>query len=123
MPIRNYRDLLAWQRAMDLTGTVYTATANWPKTEMFGLTRQLREAAVSVPCNIAEGKGRRADGELRDFLSIASGSLAELETCVLLARRFGYLNTPETEQLLEQASEVGRLVTGLANAIPVKAKR
>jgi four helix bundle protein len=108
---------------MDLTGAVYTATASWPKTEMFGLTRQAREASVSVPCNIAEGKGRRADGELRHFLSIANGSVCEVETCVLLARRFGYLSPPETERLLEHAAEVGRLVTGLANAIPSKATR
>jgi len=108
---------------MDLTEAIYSATAAWPKTETFGLTRQVREAAVSVPCNIAEGKGRRADAELRHFLSIALGSVCEVETCVLLARRFGYLNGSQTERLLEHAGEVGRLVTGLSNFIPARVKR
>lgn len=123
MSIRNYRDLIAWQRAMDLTEAVYTAAASWPKTEMFGLTRQAKAAAVSVPCNIAEGQGRRGDAEFRHFLSIAHGSVREVETCVLLAERLGFLKARETEQLLDHAGEVGRLVTGLANAIPTKDRR
>src|SRR5262245_27049317 len=123
MPIRNYRDLLAWQSAMDLTEAIYSATVNWPKTETFVLTRQVREAAVSVPCNIAEGKGRRSDAELKHFLSIAHGSICEVETCVLLARRLVYLSALQTERLLEHAGEVGRLVTGLSNVIPARTKR
>jgi four helix bundle protein len=121
--IRNYRDLIAWQSAMDLTEAVYTASASWPKTETFGLSAQVRAAAVSVSCNIAEGKGRRADGEFRHFLSIAHGSVCEVETCVLLAGRFGYLKPADTERLLEHTAEVGRLVTGLSNSIPAKGKR
>jgi S23 ribosomal protein. len=90
---------------------------------MFGLTRQVRNAAVSVACNIAEGQGRRTDGEFRRFLSIARGSVCEVETCILLARRIGYLPNQVMEHLLVQTSEVARLVTGLANAIPGKAMR
>jgi len=123
MPIRNYRDLFVWQSAMDLTEAIYSATAPWPKTEAFGLTRQVREAAVSVPCNIAEGQGRRADGEFRHFLSIARGSVCEMETCLLLARRLEYLSESDTERLLEYTAEVRRLVTGLVNVIPGKARR
>ena len=123
MPIRNYRDLLAWQSSMDLTEEIYSVTAPWPKTETFSLTRQVREAAVSVACNIAEGKGRRADGAFKYFLSIAHGSVCEVETCVLLARRLGYLNPLQADRLLEHTSEVGRLILGLSNAIPARVMR
>jgi four helix bundle protein len=123
MAIRNYRDLLAWQSAMDLTEAIYMATASWPRSEVFGLTRHAREAAVSVPCKIAEGQGRRADAEFRHFLSIAHGSIREVETCVLLGQRLQYLAAPDAERLLEHTSEVGRLVTGLASVLPPKGKR
>jgi len=117
MPIRNYRDLLAWQSAMDLTVAVYEATCNWPDRETFGLTRQLRQAAVSVPCNIAEGQGRRSDPEFRHFLSIARGSLREVETCVLLGERLKYLETSQNVRLMDHCAEVGRLINGLASSL------
>jgi four helix bundle protein len=108
---------------MDMTVAVYSATADWPKTETFGLTRQVRDAAVSVPCNIAEGQGRRSDAEFRHFLSIAHGSIREVETCVLLGERLKYIGAPEGKRLLDHCAEVGRLVTGLSNALPARGKR
>jgi four helix bundle protein len=84
---------------------------------MYGLRSQLRKAATSVPSNIAEGQGRRSDGPFAQHLSIAHGSLRELETQVLLAARLGYLGQNEVRRLLEQTAEVGRLITGLSNSL------
>jgi four helix bundle protein len=117
MSIRNYRDLLAWQKAMDFAEEVYRVTRLFPKEEMYGLTAQMRRACVSIPSNVAEGQGRRSDGAFAQHLSIAHGSLRELETQLLLAGRFGYLEKSSVEELIEQASEVGRLITGLGNAV------
>ena len=81
----NYRDLIAWREAMPLVEVVYRETQNLPRDETFGLRAQIRRAAVSVPSNLAEGSGRNSSGELRQFVGIASGSLAELETQLELA--------------------------------------
>jgi four helix bundle protein len=101
---RDHRDLLAWQEAMKLVRLVYSSTASLPKEEMFGLSAQMRRAAVSVPSNIAEGAARGTKRELRQFLMVARGSLSEVETQVLICRDLGYL--PDIA-LLEQA--VGRV--------------
>src|SRR5687768_16652515 len=94
-------DLLAWREAMTLVELVYRATADFPKAEMFGLTAQLRRAAVSVPSNIAEGAARNSSGEFAQFLGIACGSLAEVETQLELALRLGLLHA--TSDALNQA--------------------
>ncbi len=112
-----YRDLLVWQKAMDLVENVYLATASFPKEEMFGLTSQLRRAAVSVPSNIAEGHGRQSDRDFQRFLRIAQGSLRELETQLLLAQRLKYVDQPASSTLLESTEELGRLLNGLLKAI------
>jgi four helix bundle protein len=88
----NHRKLTVWQEAVKLVEMVYRATRGFPKDETFGLTRQLRRSAVSVPSNIAEGAGRNSTKELVQFLGVASGSLAELDTQLEVARRLGYLN-------------------------------
>jgi len=115
MPLggRNYRDLLAWQKAMDLVAAVYLASQQFPREETFGLRAQIRRAAVSVPSNIAEGQGRAGDKEMVHFLRIAHGSLRELETQVLIAERLCYIPPEETQPLLTLAGEVGRLLNGL----------
>ncbi len=122
---RGYRDLVAWQRAMDLVGMVYEASRDWPKEEQFGLTNQARRAAVSVPANIAEGKGRSGVREYLHHVSIAHGSLCEIETHLLLAGRLGYLDAATLEPLLERSAEVGRLLRGpikrLHQAMPTRA--
>jgi four helix bundle protein len=89
MPVRSYRDRFAWQKAMCLVQDTYEHTRTFPKEEVFGLTSQLRRAAVSVPSNIAEGQGRLSTGEFRHFLGNARGSLFEYETQVLIAKGTG----------------------------------
>ena len=113
MTIRNYRDFIAWQKAMELVTATYELAQKLPSTETYGLASQLRRAAVSVPVNIAEGQGRKSDREFRRYVSIAHGSLRELETEVLIAIRLGYVSEIRGHPVLELASETGRLLSGL----------
>lgn len=117
---RNYRDLQVWQESMALVDATYAATRNWPREEMFGLTAQVRRAAVSVPCNIAEGQGRRSQKEFVHHLSIAHGSLREVETLVMIALRQKYIDHPGHDDLLTRAGLVGRLLNGLMNSLTPK---
>jgi four helix bundle protein len=117
---QNYRDLFAWQKAMDLVETVYRATHLFPVEEQFGLRSQLRRAVVSVPSNIAEGQGRRSNREFLHCLSIAHGSLREVETQVLIAGRLTYLDQAVVARLMNQAAEVGKLITGLSNSLAAR---
>ena len=110
---RGYQDLIVWQKAMDLVELVYRESASLPTEERFGLTSQIRRAAVSVPSNVAEGNSRSSDRDFARFLEIALGSLAELETQVLLAVRLYLLNRERCTPILTLAAEVGRLLTGL----------
>ena len=112
---RGHRDLRAWQQAMALVQTVYTLTHLFPPDERFGLTSQLRRAAVSVPANIAEGFARNGTKELLHFLGIASGSLSELDTLLELSSRLGYCNPDE--DLRKAVDEVAGLVMGLSASI------
>jgi four helix bundle protein len=112
---RSHRDLLAWQEAMGLVQTVYQQTKGFPKDEVFGLAVQMRRAAVSVPSNIAEGAARNSSREYFQYLGIATGSLAELETQLELATRLGYLQ--QGSEALQHVHRVGRLVNALRNSI------
>ena len=89
--VRDYRELVAWQKAVDLVEAVYHATRGFPKDEQYGLTGQIRRAALAIPSNIAEGQGRKFTKEFRYHLSVALGSLCELETQLVIAVRLGYL--------------------------------
>jgi four helix bundle protein len=111
-----FEDLLAWQRAMELVFQVYRDTEAFPKHEMFGLTSQLRRAAVSVASNVAEGKGRESDKELIQFLNCSRGSVYEIQTQLRIAQRLGYLTDEQASALREKADEVGRLLNGLIKA-------
>ncbi len=102
---------------MDFVDAVYRVTSGFPREEQYGLTSQLRRCSVSVPSNIAEGQGRRTDPEFAHRLSIAHGSLREAETQLMIGERLGYLSKTELNRMLEQAGEVGRLVTGLRNSL------
>ncbi len=113
MGLRDYRDLLVWQRAMDLVEVVYRATKAFPKEELYGLTSQVRRAVVSVCANIAEGQGRRTTTDFLHFLSMARGSLKEVETHMLIAERLGYIDDNGTAAILQLTTEVGRLSAGL----------
>ena len=117
MSVRNYRELNAWQKAMDLVEKIYQSTAHFPKEELYGLTSQLRRAGVSIPSNIAEGQGRRTTGEFLQFLSIAHGSLREVETQLMIAHRLKYVAESELLAAMELAAEVGRLINGLCNSL------
>ena len=113
--VRRYTDLIAWQRAMDVVESVYDLSKSFPKEERYGLTIQLRRAAVSVPSNIADArKGRR---EYLHHLSIAVGSLAEVETQLMIAQRLGYAVEPKITECLAAASETGRIIVGLMNSL------
>jgi four helix bundle protein len=117
MASRNDTDLIAWQRGMDLVESAYEMAKEFPRDEMFGLTSQLRRAAVSIPSNIAEGQGRRTRGEFRRHLRIAHGSLLEVETHVRIAARLQYISVPREQDALAQCGEIGRLLNGLLNAL------
>jgi four helix bundle protein len=110
-----YEDLRVWRRAMDLVLCVYRFTNSFPKQEVYGLTSQMRRSAVSVPSNIAEGKGRHSRKELLQFLFHARGSLLELRTQITIASELGFLLEAEGEALTDHACEVGRLLNGLIN--------
>ena len=114
-PARTHKDLLAWREAMSLVESVYTATARFPRDEIYGLSSQLRRAAISIPSNIAEGAGRNSPKELLHFLGISCGSLAELETQLELAVRLGYLDTKA--DVIGQTHRVGGLVRLLRRSI------
>jgi four helix bundle protein len=109
--------LEVWQKAMLLVEECYRATAPFPAAEIYGLTNQIRRAAVSVPANIAEGQARQHTREFLQHLSIAYASLAELETHIQIAARLSYLNEAAEDTLLSRCGEVGRLINGLKRAL------
>ena len=113
MKCKNYRDLVAWKKAIELALAIYEETASFPPEERFGLTSQLRRGAVSVPSNIAEGQGRYSDAEFHHYLAIAHGSIREIETQVTLAELLKYLNQRGVDRLKGMSAEVGRLLNGL----------
>jgi len=114
---KNYRDLIVWQKAMDLVLAIYKISKNFPKEETYCLTSQIRRAAISIPSNIAEGQGRRTKPDFRNFLSIAYGSLREVETQITIAQRLGYTDTATIEQVMNITSEVGRLINALSKSL------
>ena len=120
--VRHYRDLLVWQKALTWVELVYTATRAWPSDERFGLISQVRRACVSVPSNIAEGCGRRSTPEFLRFLSIARGSLAEVETQLIIAQRLTYLDEAALTRLLEAADEISRMLSGLISKLEERTK-
>jgi four helix bundle protein len=115
--VSNFKELVAWQKAMDLVALVYSVTSEWPTGERFGLTSQAQRAAVSVAANIAEGHERRTTKEYLRFLAIASGSLAELETHLLIAQRLGYSPSEQFHSSIAQTQEVGRIVRGIERSL------
>ena len=117
MKINSYRDLKVWQKAMDLVELSDKLSWGLPKEELYGLTSQIRRASVSIPANIPEGKGRKHIKEYVHHLSIANGSLMELETHWLIAIRLGYVEEKKTENLMSLAAEIGRMLQGLMNKL------
>ncbi len=116
----HYKDLIAWQKAMELVNTLYDATDAFPKHEIYSLTNQIRRAAVSVPSNIAEGQAHYSKREFRHFLQHSRGSLAELETQLLIARQGNYLSEPEAAEILKRTDELGRILSGLIASLDAR---
>jgi len=117
MKVRNYQELIVWQKAMDLVELIYSSSKIFPRDEIYGLTSQLRRAAVSIPSNIAEGQGRRTTADFLRYLSISYGSLREVETQTLIAARLQYLTKGRSQEILKMAGEVGRLLNGLMSSL------
>jgi four helix bundle protein len=119
----NPRELKIWQKAMDLTVEVYKATADFPKTEVYGITSQIRRCAVSVPSNIAEGAARNTDAEFNHFLGISNGSSFELMTQIELARRLEFIDQGTSDKILSDLDEIQKMTRVLASKIvPSKSK-
>src|SRR6266700_2284400 len=112
-----YEDLELWQAAMKLAVRVYRLTAMFPTEEKYGLTSQMRRAAVSVPSNIAEGKGRSSDKELIQFLCHSRGSLFEIETQLTIGERLGYSTTEQCDEVRRETARVGQMINGLIRSV------
>lgn len=117
-----YSDLVVWQKAMDLVTSIYKVTAAFPNDERFGLISQIRRAAVSIPSNIAEGHGRKTTGAYLNHISIALGSVMELETQIQIALRLNFMDSNTCTLLLAQTEEIGRMLGGLKKSISSQEK-
>jgi len=118
--VQSYRDLIVWQKSIELVLEIYRATRGFPKTETYGLVSQLRRAAVSVPSNIAEGHARLSTGEFKQFLGHARGSLMEIETQILISRKLGYIDSVQSTILFNRAAEIGKVLNGLLSSLDRK---
>ena len=113
----NFKELMVWQKAIDLVTEIYKITRAFPKEEVFGLVSQMQRAAVSIPSNIAEGHERNSDKEFAQFLCIARGSLAELETQIIIAEKLSYITKEQRISILNNYYEIGRMINGLLKKI------
>lgn len=111
--LKSYRELIVWQKAVQLVVDCYRATSGFPKSEIYGLTSQIRRAATSIPANIAEGYGRGSRKEYLQFLIVAQGSLKELETHFIVAQKLNYLTDAQLSRVLSQSDEVGKMLGSL----------
>ncbi len=114
---KSFRELVVWQKSIDLATTVYRMTSDFPRHELYGLTSQIRRCAVSVPSNIAEGQGRNSTGEFRQFLGIARGSNFELQTQIEIARRLGLGNLKLMEEADVLSHEIGKMLYAILEKI------
>jgi four helix bundle protein len=114
--IRDYKDLIVWQKSIDLVTQVYAVTANFPNREQYGLTSQMQRAAVSISSNIAEGQSRASAAEFRQFLSISLGSAGELETQLIIAARLKFMTEEESLRLCRSVIEIRRMLRGLISS-------
>lgn len=117
MQVKSYRDLIVWQKSMEVAFAVRESTLTFPKQEMFGLASQIQRSAVSIPANIAEGHERDSTKEYLRHLSIAQGSRAELETELMLAQRSGYVTAEAANQFLGQLDEVGKMIRAIQKSL------
>lgn len=120
MRSQSYRDLIVWQKGIELCCTVYQVCSAFPKSELYGLADQMKRAAVSIPSNIAEGQARQYAGEFRRFLSIANGSLAELNTQRIIAMKVGFLSQESSMSLEQKITEIRKMLYALTQSIKTK---
>ncbi len=120
---KNYRELIVWQDAIKIAKAVYLLTGKFPKQETYALADQLRRAAVSVPSNIAEGQARKSPGDFRRFLHIALGSLAEVDTQLILAQEFGYLSKEDIDPMDIEIQNLRKKLYALINSLPSTTNR
>lgn len=121
--MRSHRDLDVWNLSLDWVEAIYRCSASWPPDERFGLVAQVRRAAVSVAANIAEGAGRKGTGEFIQFIGVARGSLAEVETHLLIAGRLGYAGPDQLTALLADMERIGRMLSALATRLKERHRR
>ena len=114
---RSYQDLIVWKKSINLVTKIYNYTLSFPREEKFGITSQMRRAGTSISANIAEGQARQSKKEFVQFLSIAQGSLAELETFLIISRNLGFLNQANSEELLNDCSEIAKLLYRLKKSL------
>lgn len=117
MALQSYRELEVWQKAMDLAVACYAVTKTFPKEELYGLTSQIRRSATSIAANIAEGQGRQSTKEFMNFLSIARGSLKELETHLILSQRLALMPQTTLDKLLQDSDTISRMLAGLRKTL------
>ncbi len=115
--MKTHKDLDVWRRSIDLVASVYKTTSLFPKEELYGLTSQIRRAAVSIPSNIAEGAARNHVNEFRQFLYIALGSGAELETQLIIAKMLGFISDEKSQALINELNSISRMLQGLIKSI------
>ena len=117
MKVNSYRDLIVWQKAMDAAEMIYQVTKQFPKEETYGLTNQIRRAAVSIPSNIAEGQERKSTPDFKRFLLISQGSRAEVETQLMLAQRLNYLTQEQLTPILNLLAEISKMTNSLRDKL------
>ena len=115
--IRSYKDLIIWQKSIDLVVDIYQVVKSFPREELYALSDQIKRSAVSAPSNIAEGQSRQHTGEFRQFLYIALGSLAELDTQLIIAHRLGYIDSKDNESLTTRVIELRKMISSLISKL------
>ena len=116
----NFKELLVWKKSIELVTEIYEITSVFPSEEKFGLVSQIRRAAVSIPSNIAEGNARRSSADYIQFLKIARGSGAEVETQIIISKNLGFLNDVKCEELTLKITEIMKMINGLINYLKTK---
>lgn len=117
MDIRDFKDLIVWQKSMYLVEKIYILTKEFPKEELYSLTNQIRRASISVPSNIAEGQQRSSSKEFANFLSIAKGSNAEVQTQLIIASRLGYVKNEQIDEIIQLSNEITKMLNSIISKL------
>lgn len=117
-PVRSYRDLIVWKKGIELAKRIYTITKKFPSSEVYGLTNQLRRAAVSIPSNIAEGQSRQSTKEFIHFLHISLGSLSELDTQIVISKELDYVPESDCQSVLDAIIEMRKMIYAMIHQLP-----